>query len=198
MMGDEKPLPPEAEKAFMKAQKALDDGNDKGAMTEFNKAIKAAPEFADAYFGRAEAAVLNPKAAFENILADYEKSSQLAPENPMFRGRLAMFLMENGKYERAEQVYNEAAVADAENASEYYSEFATSFYRQIMDRIGEEGPKNVAEFVTRKSLDYYCKAMGIDAEFAAKLLSAPPPVVNLQQELTRLALEGAKDEGGEE
>jgi tetratricopeptide (TPR) repeat protein len=197
-MGEEMPLPPEAEKAFVKAQKALDDGNEKGAMSEFNKAIKAAPEFADAYFGRAEAAVLNPKAAFDAILADYEKACALAPQNPMFRGRLAMFLMENSKYDRAEQVYNEAAAADPESASEYYSEFATEFYRSIMDRIGEDGPKNVAEFATHKALTYFLKAMSIDSEYAAKLLSGPAPQVNLQQELTKLALEGGKDEGGDE
>jgi tetratricopeptide (TPR) repeat protein len=196
-MGDEQALPPEAEKAFVKAQRALDEGNDKTALSEFNKAIKAAPGFADAYFGRAEATVLNPKAEFERILADYEKASQLAPANPMFRGRLAMFLMENSKYDRAEQVYNEAAQADPENAAEYYAEFATSFYRQIIDRIGEEGPKSVAEFATHKALTYYLKALGIDGEYATKILSGPAPQVNLQQELTKLALEGGQ-EGGEE
>ena len=197
-MGDEKQLPPEAEKAFVKGQRALDEGNEKSALSEFNKALKAAPDFPDAYFGRAEAAVLNPKAEFEKIIADYEKASALAPQNPMFRGRLALFLMENSKYERAEQVYNEAAAADPENAAEYYSEFAIEFYRQIMDRIGEEGPKNIAEYATHKSLTYILKAMSIDAEYAAKLLTGPAPQINLQQELTRLALEGGKEGGDEE
>ena len=72
------------EKDLMDAQDALAGGDFQGAVSKYNKVLKADPKCADAYFGKAEASVGVPKMAPEEVMELYKKSVELDPDNARY------------------------------------------------------------------------------------------------------------------
>lgn len=70
-----------SDKLMKQAYQSLGDGDYQKALSKFEKVTKVDPNNAEAWFGKAEAAVLVPKVKTEDILTAYKKAAELDPEN---------------------------------------------------------------------------------------------------------------------
>lgn len=160
----------DAEKLIQQGQQLMSEGEYPQALSKFDKAIKANPNNADAYYFKAEAAVVVPKVSVEEILALYNKAVQLDPKNPFYYSSLGAFCIEAGRLNEAEAAYNKAAEFDQDNAPYYYSEFAVEYNRKapvVMEQFLDD---NTREMIVKKALKYSLKSIGLDEERAKKLL----------------------------
>lgn len=160
-----------SDKDLMEAQEALAGGDFDKAVSKFNKVIKADPKCADAYFGKAEAAVGVPKISSEEVQELYMKAVELDPRNPIFQSSYAAFLVEAGRFNEAEAAYNKAAELDPDNARYYYSEFGMEYILRapvVMEKFLDDKTKDM---ITLKGLKYLLKAVGVTDDEAKRLLT---------------------------
>jgi Flp pilus assembly protein TadD len=158
------------DKDLMDAQEALAGGEFEKAYSKFNKILKASPKNADAYFGKAEAAIGVPKASVEEVQECYKKAVELDPKNPIFQSSYATFLVEIGRFNEAEAAYNKAAELDPDNARYYFSEFGMEYVLRapvVMEKFLDEKTKDM---IMVKGLKYLLKAVGMTEEDAKRLL----------------------------
>lgn len=158
------------DKDLMNAQDALAGGDFERAYKGFNKLIKGGSKNADAYFGKAEAAMGVPKASVEEIQECYKKAVELDPKNPIFQSSYAAYLVEIGRFNEAEAAYNKAAELDPENARYYYSEFGTEYALRapvVMEKFLDDKTRDM---IKAKGLKYLLKAVGMTEEDAKRLL----------------------------
>lgn len=155
----------------------------KTAYARFKKAIEADPNNARAYFGRAEASLGLENVAPGDVLRDYRKAAELDAKNAGFYlSSLGAFNLSIGQVLQAEAAYKEAAAKDPENAMQYLTDFAVSYYQaQMAD--GSEMEKAEMDHIRYKALVYLCNALSLTPEEAAELLrkkpgpAAPKPIV---------------------
>ena len=153
------------------AQEALATGDFDKAVSKFNKAIKADPKCAEAYFGKAEASVGVPKISVEDVQTSYKKAVELDPKNPIYQSSYAAFLVDIGRFNEAEAAYNMAAELDPDNAIYYYSEFGMEYTIKapiVMEKFLDDKTKDM---IMTKGLKYLLKAVGMTEEDAKRLLS---------------------------
>ncbi len=161
----------ELEKDLMDAQDALANGEFDQAVSKFNKVLKADPKCAEAYFGKAEAAVGVPKMSPEEVVALYKKAVELDPKNPIYNSSYAAFLLDIGRFNEAEAAYLKAAESDPDNARQYYSEFGVEYILRapvVMEKFLDEKTKDM---IMKKGLKYLLKAAGLTEDDAKRLLS---------------------------
>jgi len=159
----------EALKEIEAGERKLAEADFEGALARFKKAVKADPKSAEAHFGKAEAALGVPKVPAEEVIADYKRATELAPDNPFFHARLGAFAIEAGHYELAEQSYNKAAELDPDSAYLYWNEFGLELYRARKDKL-DEMPPQMRDDIGRKALRYLLRAMRMQEAEAARLL----------------------------
>ncbi len=99
----------EIDKLLKQAYQSLDEGDYQKALSKFDKVVKTDPNNAEAWFGKAEAGVLVPKAKTEDILAAYRKAAELYPKNPLYHSSMGSFCVETGLFNDAEAAYKMAA-----------------------------------------------------------------------------------------
>ena len=160
----------EIEKDLMHAQEAMASGDFEGAVSKYNKVLKADPKCVDAYFGKAEASVGVPKMSPEEVIALYKKAVELDPKNPIFQSSYAAYLIEIGRFNDAEIAYLKAAELDPDNARYYYSEFGVEYILRapiVMEKFLDDKTK---EMILKKGLKYLLKAAGLTEEDAKRLL----------------------------
>ena len=158
------------DKDLMDAQESLANGDFETAVSKFNKVLKADPKCADAYFGKAEAAVGVPKMTPDEVIALYKKAVELDPKNPIFHSSYAAFLLEIGRFNEAEAAYVKAAEFDPDNARYYYSEFGVEYILKapvVMEKFLDDKTK---EMIAKKGLKYLLKAAGMTEVDAKRLL----------------------------
>jgi len=158
------------EKEFQEARDLMASGDCSGAVKKFNKIIKADPSCAEAYFGKAEAALSEPNISDDETIACYKKAIELDGNNPIYWSGYASFLIERGKFNDAESAYNRAAEVDLDNAKYYYSEFGVEYASRapiVMEKFLDEKTK---EIIQKKALKYLLKSIGLSEEEAKKLL----------------------------
>ncbi len=158
------------EKDLMEAQDAMANGDFEGAVSKFNKVLKADPSCAEAYFGKAEASVGVPKMSPEEVMALYKKAVDLDSKNPIYHSSYAAYLLEIGRFNEAEAAYQKAAELDPDNARYYYSEFGMEYILRapvVMEKFLDDKTK---EMILKKGLRYLLKAAGITEEEAKRLL----------------------------
>jgi Tfp pilus assembly protein PilF len=96
-----------SDKLMKQAYQLLGEGDYQKALSKFEKVTKVDPNNAEAWFGKAEAAVLVPKVKTEDVLAAYKKAAELDPENAPY------YLSEFGvEYFRRAPVVMEAYMDD--------------------------------------------------------------------------------------
>ncbi len=159
-----------ADEEIAAGEQALSQLDYDSAYRHFDKATKADPKNAVAFFGKAEAALGVPKAEAEEVLGLYRKAIELDGENPQYRDALASFCVDLGRFNDAEEQYNAAAKLDDENAPFYWSEFAIQYARKapvIMEQFLDD---NTKDMIRTKALTYALKALGIEKEDAKRLL----------------------------
>lgn len=159
------------QKEIAAGNRLLQEGDLKGALSRFNKALRMDPNCAEAYFGVAEASVGIPKMSIEQILNAYKKAIELDSKNPYYYSAYGSFCLENGLYSEAEDAYNRAAHLDPENAIYYLSELSIEFYRNAISKMDEEASNQEYDTILKKALEYYLKALNITKENALRLLS---------------------------
>lgn len=164
-------MEPNVEKEIAAGNRLLQEGDFKGALARFNKAVKLDPNCAEAYFGIAEASVGIPKISVEQILGAYKKAIELDGKNPYYYSAYGSFCLENGLFQEAEEAYTRAANLDPENAIYYLSELSVEFYRNAVSRMDEEGSNEEYDKIVKKSIEYYLKALNLTKEDAIRLLS---------------------------
>ncbi|MFH1579650.1 MAG: tetratricopeptide repeat protein [Thermoplasmatota archaeon] len=160
----------EIEKDLMHAQEAMANGDFEGAVSKYNKVLKADPECVEAYFGKAEASVGVPKMSPEEVIALYKKAVELDPKNPIFQSSYAAYLIEVGRFNDAEIAYLKAAELDPDNARYYYSEFGVEYILRapiVMEKFLDDKTKDM---ILKKGLKYLLKAAGLTEEDAKRLL----------------------------
>jgi len=159
-----------ADEEIAAGEHALSQLDYDSAYRHFDKATKADPKNAVAFFGKAEAALGVPKAEAEEVLGLYKKAIELDGENPQYRDALASFCVDLGRFNDAEEQYNAAAKLDEENAPFYWSEFAIQYARKapvIMEQFLDD---NTKDMIRTKALTYALKALGIEKEDAKRLI----------------------------
>jgi len=157
-------------KDLMDAQEAMAGGDFDSAVTKYNKVLKADPNCAEAYFGKAEASVGVPKMSPEEVMALYKKAVDLDPKNPIFHSSYAAYLLEIGRFNEAEAAYVKAAELDPDNARYYYSEFGVEYTLRapiVMEKFLDDKTKDM---IMKKGLKYLLKAAGMTEEDAKRLL----------------------------
>lgn len=169
---------PAADKLVEEGELKLAEMDFKSAFAKFKKAIETDPNDARAYFGRAEAALGLDKVSPGDILRDYRKAAELDPKQAGFYlSSLGAFNLSLGQLSQAEAAYKEAAAKDPENAVQYLTDFAVSFYQM---KMGEQEEMDKAEMdaIRYQTLVYLCNALGLTPTEAIELLTrkpAPPP-----------------------
>jgi tetratricopeptide (TPR) repeat protein len=167
-------MPEDAAKEVAGGQRLLAEGDLKGALSRFNKALRIDPNNADAHFGKAEAAAALPNVKAEEIIASYQKAIELQTdpgEKAMSYSQLGAFCLREGKMELAEQSYVKAAGLDTENGPYYLSDLAIELYMSVVKRNDEEGSNLELDSARKKALAHFAKALDIDPKDAIRLLS---------------------------
>lgn len=160
----------EFDKLMKQGFQMMGEGEYQQALSKFDKAIKLDPKNAEAYLAKADAAVLVPKVAQEEIVALYKKAIELQPDNPFSYQAFAAFCMDVGNFNEAEGAYNKAAEVDPDNAPYYYSEFGVEYYRRAPVVFEQHLDEKTREIIARKSLKYLLKSINLDEASAKKLL----------------------------
>jgi len=158
------------QKDLVDAQEAMAGGDFDAAVSKFNKVLKADPNCAEAYFGKAEASVGVPKMSPEEVMALYKKAVDLDPKNPIFHSSYGAYLLEIGRFNEAEAAYAKAAEIDPDNARYYFSEFGVEYILRapvVMEKFMDDKTKDM---IMKKGLKYLLKAAGISEEEAKRLL----------------------------
>ena len=164
----------DAAKEVAAGQRLMAEGELKGALSRFNKAIRLDPNNPDGYFGKAEAAAALPQVATDEIIANYTKAVELQKdegEKAMIYSQLGAFALREGKLDMAEQSYKKAAELDIENAPYYMSDLAIEYYMSVAKRMDEEGSNLELDAARKKSLAFFAKALDMEPKDAAKLLN---------------------------
>jgi len=163
-----------ADKLVEEGELKLAEMDFKAAFAKFKKAVETDPANARAYFGRAEAALGLEKVSPGDILRDYRKAAELDPKQAGFYlSSLAAFDLSLGQLPQAEAAYKEAAAKDPENAVQYLTDFATSYYQMKMGEQ-EEMDKAEMDHIRYQALVYLCNALGLAPEDAVELLTRKP------------------------
>jgi tetratricopeptide (TPR) repeat protein len=158
------------EKMIVKAKGQLGDGDFDKAVKSFGKVIKAAPENAIGYFGKAEASIGVPKFSIVEVAQLYKKAIELDPENPFYCKSYGDFCLDNGLLAQAEEAYESAVKLDPDGAPYYYSDLAVGYYNSGM--LFPERQLNMTEDdIAQKALLYSLKALRLDKKKAIELLS---------------------------
>jgi Flp pilus assembly protein TadD len=158
------------DKLMKQAYQLLSEGDYQKALSKFDKVTKTDANNAEAWFGKAEAAVLVPKAKTEDILASYKKAAELDPKNPMFHSSMGSFCVETGLFNDAEGAYKKAAELDPDNAPYYFSEFAVEYYKRAPVVMEAYMDDKTEEMVIKKALKYLLLSIGLDEAGALELL----------------------------
>ena len=143
------------------------------AYKHFDKATKADPQNATAFFGKAEASLGLPKMEGEKILEFYLKAVELAPDNPQYLEAYGLFCLDMQRFGDAEKAFNSAADADPDEAPMYWAEFAVQYVQRApaaMEAKGLNLDEKTMEIIQRKALEYALKSLQLDKETAKKLL----------------------------
>lgn len=159
-----------AESDIAAGEQALGQLDYDAAYKAFDKATKADPVNAVAFFGKAEAALGMPKVEAEEILGLYKKAIELDGENPQYRDALASFCVDLGRFNEAEEQYNAAAKLDEENAPFYWSEFAIQYARKAPVVMAQFLDDKTRDMIRQKALTYALRALGVEKEDAKRLL----------------------------
>lgn len=157
-------------KDLMAAQDAMASGDFEGAVSKYNRVIKADPKVAEAYFGKAEASVGVPKMTPEEVIDCYKKAVELDSKNPMYHSSYGAYLVEIGRFNEAEAAYSKAAELDPDNARYYFSEFAVEYSTRapvVMERFLDD---NTRDMILKKGMKYMLMALGISEADAKRLL----------------------------
>ncbi|MDR2866632.1 MAG: hypothetical protein LBV13_04445 [Methanomassiliicoccaceae archaeon] len=164
------------EKQLSDGMKAMDEGDFKKAYSKFKKLAEDFPKSAEAWFlradtGRMASGMFGAKIADEEIMTSYKKAIELDAENCEYYAEYGAFCIEIGKYDEAEKAYNEAAELDSAESPRFFSEFATSYYNNVLAKYGEimDDPKARAPYA-KKALLYMLKALEMEPEEAKSLL----------------------------
>lgn len=160
----------ESEKLIQQGHQLMSEGEYQQALSKFEKAIKANPNNAEAYYLKAEAAVLVSKVSVEEVIALYKKAISLDAKNPFYYSSLGAFCVDAGQFNEAEAAYNKAAEVDPDNAPYYYSEFAVGYNRRAPEVMEQYLDDNTRAMIQKKALKYLLKSIGLDEEKAKKLL----------------------------
>src|SRR5256712_1374912 len=112
-------MPSAAEADVTAGEQALGQLDYDSAYKHFDKATKADPSNAIAFFGKAEAALGVPKVEADEILCLYKKAIELDGENPAYRDALASFCVDLRRFKAAEEQHNAEAQVDEYNAPFY-------------------------------------------------------------------------------
>jgi tetratricopeptide (TPR) repeat protein len=160
----------ESEKLLQQAHQLMNDGEYPQALSKFDKAIKANPNSAEAYFGKAEAGVLVSKIGVDEVIALYKKAISLDDKNPFYYSSLGAFCVEANQFNEAEAAYNKAAEVDPENAPYYYSEFAVEYYRRAPVAMEQFMDDSTRAIIAKKALKYLLRSINLTEEQAKKLL----------------------------
>jgi Flp pilus assembly protein TadD len=167
-------MPEDAAKEVAGGQRLLAEGDLKGALSRFNKALRLDPNNAEAYLGKAEACAALPNVKAEEIVANYQKAIELQKEDgekAMTHSLLGAFCLREGKLDLAEQSYLKAAKLDTENAPYYMSDLAIELYMSVARGLDEEGSNTELDAARKRALGHFAKALDLEPKDAAKLLS---------------------------
>ena len=163
----------DAMKEVAGGQRLLAEGDLKGALSRFRKALKLDANNPDAYLGMAEASAALPNAKSEEIIGAYQKALELQKDNgekAMTHTQLGAFCLRESKLDLAEQNYVKAAQLDIENAPYFLSDLAIELYMSVARGMDEEGSNAALDAARKKSLQYFVKALDLEPKDAVKLL----------------------------
>jgi tetratricopeptide (TPR) repeat protein len=158
------------QKDLMDAQEAMASGEFEQAVSKYNKILKADPNCAEAYFGKAEASVGVLKLTPDEVMGLYKKAVDIDPKNPIYHSSYGAYLLEIGRFNEAEAAYMKAAEFDPDNARYYFSEFGLEYILRapvVMEKFLDDKTKDM---IMKKGLKYLLKAAGISEEEAKRLL----------------------------
>jgi tetratricopeptide (TPR) repeat protein len=158
------------EKELRAAEQLLNEFDYKGAISKFNKVLKEDPNNPRAYFGKAEAAIGQPKLSIEEVSALYKRAIELDPKNAFYYARFGAFCLDSGMFEEAETYYNKAAELDPDNAKFYYQEFGFEYYNSALTRLDEDASNEQVDEISRKALQYIFKSMDLTMDDVIRLL----------------------------
>lgn len=160
----------DVDKMIMQGKEMLIDGQFEKAARIFSKVIKAAPDNAVGYFGKAESSIGVPKFSMVEVAQLYKKAIEIDSDNALYHKSYGDFCLDNGLLSQAEEAYNGAIKLDPEGARYYYSDLAIGYYNSGL--LFPERQLNMTEDdIARKALIYSLRALDMDEKRAIELLS---------------------------
>jgi tetratricopeptide (TPR) repeat protein len=160
-----------AEEEMAAGEQALGNLEYGKAYSHFDKATKLEAGNALAWFGKAESALGVPKIEADQIVSFYKKAIELEPKNPQFKEALGTLLVDMGRFNEAEQQYNQAVEVDPDNASYYLLGFAVEYAMKapiVMEQFLDDKTRDM---IAAKSLNYALKALKLSRDDAKRILS---------------------------
>lgn len=162
----------EVAKDLEAAERLMARGDCRGALSKYNRVLRADPANAAASFGKAEAGATDPSLKMNagEIIALYEKAIAADGMNTMYHSRLALFCIETGQYDRAEAAFLRAAQSDSENAPYYLCDLAAEYYVHATRALDDEAPNQELDGIRSRALGYFLRVIDTSPEDAARLL----------------------------
>ncbi len=160
----------EVEDLLKNGHELLNKGELKKAFSSFNKLIKLDTENADAYFGKAEAAVGLPKYSLMDVAMFYREAIKYDQNNAYYYITYGDFCLSNGLLKQAVENYVKAVELDPENAVFYYNDLAYGYYKNgilFLDRQLDMSHDDVV----KTAIGYLLKAFNLDGKNAIEILN---------------------------
>jgi tetratricopeptide (TPR) repeat protein len=172
-------------KLLLQGKELMDKGEYKKAIKKFDAVLKADPDNADGYFGKAEASVGVPKISLVDVAQLYRLAIKNDPENSYFYSVYGDFCLSNGLLPQAEENYKKAIELDSEGAVFHYLDLAIGYYNNgllFLDRqLNLE-----RDDIVKKSVEYVFAAFDLDPKSGSKLVESLTQSKDQESELELL------------
>jgi tetratricopeptide (TPR) repeat protein len=175
----------DANDLLLQGKELMEKGEYRKAIKKFDAVIKADPDNADGYFGKAEASVGLPKMSLVDVAQLYRLAIKNDSENPYYYSVYGDFCLSNGLLPQAEENYKKAIEFDSEGAVFHYLDLAFGYYRNGLLFLDRQLNLEQGDII-RKSIEYIFNAFNLDKKSGLDILNSIVQSKSQESELDQL------------
>jgi len=170
---------------LLKGKEFMEKGEYKKAIKQFDAVIKADPDNADGYFGKAEASVGLPKMSLIDVAQLYRLAIKNDPENPYYYSVYGDFCLSNGLLPQAEENYQKAIELDTEGAVFHYLDLALGYYQNGLLFLDRQLNLERNDII-KKSVGYLFSAFGLDVKAGLDIVGSIEQSKSFEAEIEQI------------